>query len=188
MKKLILSFLFASLLFMPSLTFAKENVDREQAKKELTELVDEAGKKISKGVESAGKSIKKGVESAGDKAKSDTAEKAKSKTKEKAGEIGSKISDAIKSGVKKTEETLNTHSTKFLTGTMHVKGSGKKARATFKADDGTTYPIKTISGSEDSMLKLSAYNKKRVKISGVLNTESKVITLATYKLANEDDD
>lgn len=184
MKRLILPFIFASLLFMPSLTFAKESVDREQAKKELNELVDTAGKKISKGVESAGKSIKKGVESAGDKTKSGTAEKAK----EKAGEIGSKISDAIKSGVKKTEETLNTHSTKFLTGTMYVKGSGKKAKATFKSDDGTTYSVKTISGSEDSMLKLSAYNKKRVKISGVLNTESKVITLATYKLATEDDD
>ena len=47
------------------------------------------------------------------------------------------------------------------------------------------HTLKTISGSEDSNLKLSAYNKKKVKITGILNTETNEITLTTYKLAGE---
>lgn len=187
MKKIIAAVLFSSCIFLAPSIHAKDKIDREQAKRELNEIIDSASEKISRGVESAGNSIKREIDSAARKTQEDAVEKAVDKTKEKAEEIGARINDAIKTGVKKTEEALNSHSTKFLTGVLYVKGSGKKMTVTFKADDGTTYAVKTLSSSEDSMLRLSAYHKRRVKISGVLNTETKVITIATYRLAGDKD-
>lgn len=109
------------------------------------------------------------------------------KTKNKASEIGNMIGDALKTGINKTEEALNKNKTKIVTGTLHVRGEGKNALANIELDDGTKYVVKTISNSEDSMIKLAGYNGKRIKVSGVLNTETNEMTLTTYKLAKDDD-
>lgn len=109
------------------------------------------------------------------------------KTKNKASEIGNKIGDAFKTGINKTEEALNKNKTKIVIGTLHVRGEGKNALANIELDDGTKYVVKTMSNSEDSMIKLAGYNGKRIKVSGVLNTETNEMTLTTYKLAKDDD-
>lgn len=44
-----------------------------------------------------------------------------------------------------------------------------------------------MSSTEDSMIKFAGYNGKRIKVSGVLNTETNEMTLTTYKLAKDDD-
>ncbi|MDO4507534.1 MAG: hypothetical protein Q4B64_11365 [Spirochaetales bacterium] len=119
-----------------------------------------------------------------EKAKGKITEENKDKAKTKANEIGQKVGEKVKDGAEKTKEAISKREPISCTGTLKVKGSGEKATATIKADDGKTYKLKTMSGSADSMTKLSGYNKKKVKISGILNTETNEVTLTTYKLAD----
>lgn len=179
MKKII-----ASLLIVASMAVYAESKKSESSNtdQEISEALNKAGEGIKKGADKAGEGIKNFFGKAKEKATEENKEKAKGK----ASEIGQKVGDKVKSGAEKTKEAVNTHTTKILTGTLKVKGSGKKATMTFKAEDGNTYTLKTISGSEDSMLKLSAYNKKKIKISGILNTETNEITLTTYSLAEKE--
>ena len=177
MKKIIATFLVAASIAVCAEAKKSEskNSDSTISEQEISEALNKAGEEIKKGADKAGEGIKSFF----------------GKAKEKASEIGQKVGDKVKAGAEKTKEAINSHSTKILTGVLNVKGKGKKAVMNFKAEDGNTYTLKTISGSEDSMLKLSAYNKKKIKISGILNTDTNEITLTTYSLAkdgNEDDD
>lgn len=178
MKKIIALLMITSCIVF--FAEAKKTNDDSVNEDKVSETVDKAGEGIKKGVDAAGKGIKELFGKAKEKAdEEDTKE-----TKEKIKETGKKVGDKVKSGAEKTKEVIETHEVKNLTGTLKVKGFGKKVFS-FKADDGKTYTLKTISGSEDSNLKLSAYNKKKVKITGILNTETNEITLTTYKLAGE---
>ncbi len=157
---------------------AEEKEEKSQVEKDVSDALESAGNGISKGIEAASQGIKKGVGKVKEKSEDGTKERAK----EKAADIGTKIGDSVKSGVKKTEDAINNHSPKFLTGTLKVKGKGKNTTFTLKADDGDTYTVKPFSSSEDAIIKLSAYNKMKIKISGMLNAETNTITLTTYKL------
>lgn len=189
MKKIIATFLVAASIAVCAEAKKSEskNSDSTISEQEISEALNKAGEGIKKGADKAGE----GIKSFFGKAKEKATEENKEKAKEKASEIGQKVGDKVKAGAEKTKEAINSHSTKILTGVLNVKGKGKKAVMNFKAEDGNTYTLKTISGSEDSKLKLSAYNKKKIKISGILNTDTNEITLTTYSLAkdgNEDDD
>ena len=179
MKKII-----ASMLIVASMAVYAESKksDPKINDQEISEAIDKAGKGIKKGADKASE----GIKSFFGKAKEKLDGEAKEKTKETADKVGKKVEEKVKAGAEKTKEAVNTHETKFLTGTLKVKGSGKKATATLKAEDGNTYTLKTITGSEDSMTKLSGYNKKKIKISGILNTETNEITLTTYSLAEKE--
>lgn len=159
----------------PTETKAEPETKTEATKSETTLL---------ESIDNAEKNISKGIDSVLGKTKEKTVEDISTSIKSSADEFGKKVGDSIKTGAQKAEDAINTHQIKALVGELRVKGSGANTVFTLNAEDGNAYTLKTISSSEDSIIKLSAYNKKKIKVSGMLNTTTSTITLATYKLAD----
>lgn len=139
---------------------------------------DSVSNGISNGIEAVGNGVKSGI----NKVKGDTS--AKESSEEEKG-LFDKLSDTVKSGKDAAEKAISTHENTTLTGKLVVKGKGKNITCYVKTGFFEKYRVKTITGSEDSYTKLAGYKGKKIKVSGILNTETKEITATTYKLATE---
>lgn len=137
---------------------------------------DTVSNEISNGIEAVGKGIKSGI----NKLKGDS----KSESAEEKG-ILDKLGDKVKAGKESAEKAISSHETTTITGKLVVKGKGKNMTCFVKTGFLKKYRVKTITGSEDSYTKLAGFKGKKIKVSGVLNTETKEITATSYKLAKD---
>ena len=137
---------------------------------------DSVSNEISNGIEAVGKGIKSGL----DKVKVDS----KDDSTDEPG-FFDKIGEIIKDGKESAEKVISSHETTTITGKLVVKGKGKNMTCFVKTGFLKKYRVKTITGTENSYTKLAGFKGKRIKVSGVLNTETKEITAASYKLAKE---
>ncbi len=137
---------------------------------------DTVSNEISNGIEAVGKGIKSGIS----KVKGDS----KSESVDEKG-LFDKLGDKVKAGKDAAEKVISSHETTTITGKLIVKGKGENISCYVKTGFLTKYRIKTITGSVDSYTKLAGYKSKTIKVSGILNTETKEITATSYKLAKE---
>lgn len=106
-------------------------------------------------------------------------------------EAGSNIKDAaenIKNGtkeaIKEVSKTVENNKLLSLQGTLK-RGLFSKTNFTLEADDGTSYKLKTLSGSDDSYKKLSGFKNQKISVTGILNKQENTITMTTYKSIGE---
>lgn len=147
---------------------------------------DSVSSTISTGIEAVGSGIKAGIDKV--KGDSDGTESNKKGSKAKESEadkdIFDLIGDTFQSGKESVESIISNHETATLTGKLVVKGKGKNLKCYLKTGLFEKYTVKTLTGTQDSYLKIAGYKGKKVKISGIVNTETKEITVASYKLAD----
>lgn len=97
--------------------------------------------------------------------------------------FGQSLGSAMKEGIHEAGEAIESKSLVKATGVLKVGLFSK--RYTLETDDGD-FELRTISQSEDSLLKLSGYKNRTITVTGILDTETNVITLTTYSLADGD--
>ena len=99
--------------------------------------------------------------------------------------VGDKVSEGIDAAKEAAEKAISNHETSIIIGELVVKGKGKDMICYVKTGFFEKYRVKTITGTDDSYIKLAGYNGKKIKISGIMNMETKEITAITYKLSAE---
>ena len=99
--------------------------------------------------------------------------------------IFKKLGTEISEGVDKLTEEIETttkRKTEVVTGKVKVKDVKGSTIITIQCTDGNIYTLKTFSGSETSMDKLTVYHNKTIKVTGMINTETMVLSIIKFEL------
>lgn len=187
MKKMLLVLAAAILPF----ALGAEDTDLSEAANNLGNALNAFGEAlgdtVKSGAEEAGESVKEGIGDAG------------SALKENAGNVGDSvqqglesIGNALQQGADELGESFKDSADEIkdtAENTQLIKATGTLKKRLFSSTytlvtDDATYTVDTISGSEDSLTKLSGYKNKRITVTGLLNTDTGRLTLTTYQLAD----
>ncbi|MGN0729534.1 hypothetical protein [Treponema sp.] len=101
------------------------------------------------------------------------------KVAKKLKEIGQSIEVEVKSASEKTEKAINNTEKIKVSGVLKVEDLSTQSYVL--STDRGTFTLHTITQSENSLEKLSKYKDKNILVSGILNKETNVITMTSYK-------
>lgn len=184
MKKIIAA--FAILAGISSVTFAGETLD--SIKKELQDVV----KELSNSAKDAVNEVKSSGEKVLDEAKSqakDAANTAKDAAANKAKEVVSNVAEDAKSQIKGAASNLSSQidNSKATVETGIVStpllSFFSKNKNTFYLTNlnGEKFTLETITNTDDSYSKLKELKGKTIAVTGIVNKETKVIKIISYK-------
>lgn len=150
----------------------------EDARETFRDKVDDVEDSVQQGLEDTGSSIRENAEGIGDSIQQGL-ESIGNTLQRGADSLG----ESLREGAAEIKNTAENTQIISATGTLKKKWFSDSYRLVTEDE---TYGVSTISGSEDSLTRLSGYRNKLVTVTGVLNTESNELTLITYQLADEE--
>lgn len=101
-------------------------------------------------------------------------------------EFSGKVLQGLSDGLNKINDEIQKRNLITIEGKVKVSGSKKSPKVSIKTNDGNTYELTTISGSSDSIKKLALAKNEKISASGILNKESKVFTVVSYVLVDDE--
>lgn len=152
------------------------------AEEAAQEKTPDAWDSIKSDLKDAGNSLKNSIKSIAGGIKDSIDDETKEKAKDQAGKAGQAAAGALKKGAEKLEETTEKNKVVTVKGILK-QGLFDSKKFTLEAEDGNVYVLKTISESDDSYKKLSAFKNEKISVSGVLSIEENSIKMASYKSA-----
>lgn len=184
MKKIIAA--FAMLAGLSSVTFAGETLD--SIKKELKDVGKELSDSAKDAVNELKSSGKKVLEDAKAQAKDD-ANSAKDAAASKAKEVVSNVTEDAKSQIKGAVNNLtnqidNSKATieTGIVSTPFLSFLSKNKNTYYLTNlNGEKFTLETITNTDDSYSKFKELKGKTVTVTGIVNKETKVIKVVSYK-------
>ncbi len=101
-------------------------------------------------------------------------------------EFSGKVLQGLSDGLNKINDEIQKRNLITIEGKVKVSGNKKSPKVSIKTNDGNTYELTTISGSSDSIKKLALAKNEKISASGILNKESKVFTVVSYVLVDDE--